>query len=418
MTAPDPAPTASPARTVIDAAGPAFLASAYAGRLPAAMNQLGLLLVVSAAGRGLALAGSSVAAVGLGTAALAAVIGRLVDRHGPLPVLAVAVLAQTAGLGTVLLALARDLPDAVVLAGAALTGAANPQVPSVARATWSRIGRSSDPARGARAVRLGLGYETAADETSFVIGPVAAGGLVSLLGAEGAALALIVLTAVGEGLFALWLLGNPALARPEHRGGARTAETAPAGATALRAVSSARPGAPVAALLTTILAIGLVFGVTQTALTAVNASRGTPGLTGPVYGCMGLTSGILGLVSAGIRLSVPGRLALGGAAVALGSLVLMSVPGTGPTVVVMLVMGAGVGLTLATCYTALEVLAPTGRVTALMTMGATANVLGVSAGSVLTGLIGTDLHRGNAPGVVAGAAVLVASLALRRARRP
>ena len=45
----------SSARTLLEAAGLGFLVCAYLGRLPAAMNQLGLLLVVSAAGRSLAL---------------------------------------------------------------------------------------------------------------------------------------------------------------------------------------------------------------------------------------------------------------------------------------------------------------------------------------------------------------------------
>ena len=54
----------SSARTLLEAAGPGFLVCAYLGRLPAAMNQLGLLLVVSSAGRSLALAGAVVAAVG------------------------------------------------------------------------------------------------------------------------------------------------------------------------------------------------------------------------------------------------------------------------------------------------------------------------------------------------------------------
>ena len=58
------------------------------------MNQLGLLLIVSAQGRGLALAGSAVAAVGVGAAVSAPVVGRLIDRFGPVRVLCAAMLLQ------------------------------------------------------------------------------------------------------------------------------------------------------------------------------------------------------------------------------------------------------------------------------------------------------------------------------------
>lgn len=88
----------SSARTLLEAAGLGFLVCAYLGRLPAAMNQLGLLLVVSAAGRSLALAGAVVAAVGLGTALGAPAVGRLHDRLGAWRVTACALVVQTAAL--------------------------------------------------------------------------------------------------------------------------------------------------------------------------------------------------------------------------------------------------------------------------------------------------------------------------------
>ena len=75
-----PAPD-RPLRALVQAAGGSFLALGFLGRLPAAMNQLGMLLIVSASGRGLALAGSTVAAVGLGTAAGAPLVGRLGRRR-------------------------------------------------------------------------------------------------------------------------------------------------------------------------------------------------------------------------------------------------------------------------------------------------------------------------------------------------
>lgn len=209
------ASTASAPRTLLDTAGAGFLVTAYLGRLPAAMNQLGLLLVVSASGRGLTLAGAMVAAVGAGTALGAPGIGRLHDRVGAWRVTVCALAVQTGALAVIRWATDCGAADGIVLAAGAVTGMANPQVGSVARAAWSHLARASGQRdRALRVARLGMGWETAADETSFVIGPAAAGGLVALLGARGAVVALAAVTLAGEGVFVLWLLGHREIARP------------------------------------------------------------------------------------------------------------------------------------------------------------------------------------------------------------
>ncbi|WP_249375235.1 MULTISPECIES: MFS transporter [unclassified Actinomyces] len=424
--------TATGLRTLVTAAGASFLLAGFLGRLPAAMNQLGLLLIVSASGRGLALAGATVAAVGLGTALSAPVIGRLVDRYGPVPVLAGAVLLQVAGLAGVLVCLDRPLPGTVVLACAGLVGLANPQAGSITRATWSALSRrEEDPSRSLGIIRSGLGLESAADEVSFVVGPVSVGALVALLGAQGAMAGLMVSTAVGEGLLIAWLLSRPGLLGPARR----TPPTGPGGGPADgrgpgSTVSPASPdgaattGTPwrsLAPVLLAITAVGVVFGTTQTALTAVHTAHGTPGLTGPVYGSMGLTSALAGLLTPSWPRSPATKMVTGGLLVAVGSAALMTVPATAATVAVILLMGAGVGTTLVTAYTLLEAQAAGGRVTSLMTLGATANILGVSAASVVTGLLGHNLHAGNAPAVAAGLVLVVVgarALPLRRGSRP
>ena len=76
------APAGTP--SLVSAGGWPFLLSALVGRLPAATVQLGVLLYVSGAGLGLGLAGLTVAATGLGSAVGAPLLGRLVDRFGPL----------------------------------------------------------------------------------------------------------------------------------------------------------------------------------------------------------------------------------------------------------------------------------------------------------------------------------------------
>ena len=289
---------------------------------------------------------------------------------------------------------------------------ANPQVGSVARAAWSHLARASGQRdRALRVARLGMGWETAADETSFVIGPAAAGGLVALLGARGAVVALAAVTLAGEGVFVLWLLGHREIARPCADG---PGDPARRDRRARTAAASMRPLAPV---LTVVVCVGVVFGTTQTALTAVHAAHGTPGLPGPVYGSMGLTSAAAGLVSPGLRAGRLGKTAVGGLAVLLCSTALTSVPPTVLTEIVILCLGAAVGMMLVTCYSRVEELSPADQVTGVMTVASTCNVLGVSLGSVITGAIGENLHLGNAPAAIAGGCVTALALGEAAVRR-
>lgn len=393
----------SAAQLLIRSAGPSFLLLGFLGRVPAAFNQLGMLLIVSAAGRGLAAAGAAVAVVGLGTALGAPVIGRSVDRFGPVRVLLTALSLQVLALLGVACLLSIDASTPLILLCGALLGAANPQAGSIARACWSGIARrDSDRANAVRIIRLGFGFETAADETSFVAGPVAAGLFVTFLGPLGATWALLISTLAFEGAFALWLARNQQLWVREQS----TAEP----------VSTPISLASLAPQLIVIFAVGMVFGTTQTALTAVNEATGNPALTGPMYGAMGVTSALAGLISP----SLPGtwncKVVFGGVLVAVCSLLLTTLPAPAVMLALILVMGAGVGNTLSNSYTELESHAPAGKITTVMTIAATCLVLGVSSGSMVGGLIGTHLHFANTPAVAAGALmVIVALVTLSRA---
>lgn len=391
-------------RALVQAAGLSFLILGFLGRVPAAFNQLGILLIVSASGRGLTAAGAAVAAVGLGTAVGAPLMGRAVDRFGPVRVLAAAMSVQVIALLGVIVGLSTGASTAAILGCAALLGAANPQVASIARACWSGIARRQGEHLSLRTIRLGFGFETAADETSYVIGPVAAGLLVTFLGPLGAAGALLGCTVLFEGAFALWLAR-----RREIWTGGRTA------------ADSSQVTVPLSTLwhclapcLVAIFATGMVFGATQTALTAINEATGNPALTGPMYGAMGVTSALAGLVAPSLSWSWRRKMLLSGTVVALCSSLIAALPGTLITLGAMLVMGGAVGNTLATAYTTLEGVAPASRMTTVMTIAATCLVLGVSSGSVAAGLLGANLHLANAAAVVSGLIVLAVSFALPR----
>lgn len=403
-TRPDLAPTdpvAAPA-TLMGAGGWPFLVTAFVGRLPGSMVQLGYLMILSQDGRGLGVAGLAVAAVGLGSALGAPVLGQLVDRHGPLPVLGGATLASLVAQALFLVALLGHSPTWTLLACALAVGAANPQVGAVARTHWSHVAeRLRQPALVSRA----LGYEGAADEVGFVVGPVLAAGLVSLLGPAGAAVAVLLLTLVLQGAFVAHLWGERGEgARHRH---ARAAHVD-------GPVDLAAAAWPMLACL----GVGTLFGATQTGLTAMLGARGQAGLTGLVYGCVGVGSGVASVLVGALahRLPVVLRVLGGALLMAAGGALMMLLPSLLPAVAVALLLGTGAGITLISCFAWMEGIAPRHRVATMMTLLTTCLTLGVSVGAATAGQLAVQPAHAFVPVLAAGLAGAAAAGGMRRVR--
>ncbi len=387
------------------AGGWPFLITALVGRLPAATVQLGLLLYVSGAGLGLGLAGITVAAAGLGSAVGAPVIGRLVDRFGPLPVVLAATAVQLLGMGSLLAVVLHDAPRSLILVCAAVVGAANPQVGAIARARWSALARRRDTPG---LVGKALGYETACDEISFILGPVIAGILVGVLGPNPALLVLMAWVVVGQGCFIAYLVSRRGM-RVDAQTPSPTDGTAPR--IRLKAVLP-----PMLACL----CVGTVFGSTQTALTAINAARGTDAYTGIIYGFMGVGSAVASVLVSQLPERVPlaWRVAGGALLVVLVSVLLLPVPGSVGLALLFTVIGLGVGSILVSAYTRGERVAPSHRIASVMTMLTTCLVLGVSFGSALGGVLSVVPRHGFLLTLGAGVAALLVSVAIHATRPP
>lgn len=398
--APTSTPGPAPQPSLIAVGGLPFLVTALLGRLPASMIQLGLLMIVASSGLGVGLGGVTVAVVGVGTAIGAPVVGRGVDRWGPLPVVVVATLVQVGALLGVLAATTGS--TWTLLACAGVVGAANPQVGSVARSRWSLVARRSGQER---VLGRAMGYEVAADEIGFVVGPVVAGLLVALLGPVTALWVLVAAAVVGQGAFAAFLR-TERHAWPRH---------------ATRVVTDRPARLPLGALVLPMLvagSVGIAFGSTQTGLTAVNAARGTEELTGLIYACSGVGSAIASVVVSRLRgASVAARVVAGGGALLTGALGLTTVPGPWAAAACAVVLGVGAGTLLVSGYARAEQVAPAGRVASTMALLATSLVLGVSAGAAAAGaLAGTPAHA-FWPTVAAGVLGIGAGVGLR-ARPP
>lgn len=392
----------APRPSLIDHGRLPFLVTTMLGRQPAAMVQLGLLMYVASSGLGLDLGGMMVAAVGLGTAIGATIIGRLVDRFGPLPVVVVATLVQLSGMFLILQLTPSvaegSLGSWALLAAGLVVGCANPQVGPIARSHWSHIARER---REPALIRHALGYEGAVDELSFIVGPIVAGLLVSFLGPAPALWALMGIIVVGQGAFVIYLI----------------AERGSWGRVMPQSAASGR--IPVGLLIgpmVTLLAVGITFGATQTALTALNEARDTQHLTGIIYGCVGAGSMVSSLLVPRLpsRVTVDRRLLVGAVGLLLGGLGMLFLPGAFVAGLLGVLIGLSVGIILVTGFTRAEQVAPASRMASAMTLLATCLTLGVSIGAASAGQLADDLVHAFYPLLAAGLLALLATFLISR----
>jgi MFS family permease len=117
----------------------AFVLAGFVARLSISMRALGSVLMVSQLTGSYGLAGAVAAAALLGEAVAAPRLGRLVDRYGQRRALLVCLAVHSAGTVALVISAQIAAPSWVLLATAALSGAAALQVGSLVRARWSAL---------------------------------------------------------------------------------------------------------------------------------------------------------------------------------------------------------------------------------------------------------------------------------------
>ncbi|WP_222270900.1 MFS transporter [Modestobacter marinus] len=356
-------------------AGLSYFPLAFIARLPFAMMTVGVLTLVVAERGSLTLGGLNSAAAGLGTALAGPLLGAAADRFGQRRTLVPVGLVNAALLGTFPFVVASSVRDLVVLVLSVLIGASAPQIAPMSRTRVVAIIRRAVRAdRRERVVNGTMAYESAADETVFIVGPFLVGLLATAIAPWLAIAGASVLTLV----FVTWFALHP------------TGRIAPAGQTST-AQAPARELARFR-LLTVVagaLGIGFFFGATLTSLTGFLADDGSGDRAGLLYGVMGIGSAGLALASA----AFPARFSLRARWLAFGSLLLAaavtyacarSVPAL---VVALAMLGCGIGPTLVTQYSLAAKLSPAGRSATTMTMLGSAVVVGQAVASAATGLV-------------------------------
>lgn len=387
--------------TLVRAAGRAYFPIALVARVPYAMMVVGVLTLVVSARGSLGLGGLTSAMVGLGTALCAPLVGAAADRWGQRLVVLVAGLASTVTLLAMAWVAYSPLPDWAVLVSALLIGACTPQIPPMSRTRLvSIILRRLPEARRHRSLSRTMAYESAADEMTFVFGPVIVGLLAALVSPAAPVVAAALLTVVFVTAFAL------------HRS---VHEVAPS-ARGRESVAPVRElfHASLVTVLVGALGIGLLFGAVLTSLTSFMNDAGHGESAGLVYGVMGVGSAVFAL-AAGLfpeRFSLWARWLIFAALMVLGAVVLPFVTGLGGMLAALALLGIGLGPTLVTVFSLVSARSPQGRAATAMTVATTGIVVGQSTASALVGQIGERLGTGTAlvAPALAASVVLVAAV--------
>jgi hypothetical protein len=257
----------------------ALLALNILARVPLA--GCGVLLVVHghAVTGSYAVAGAVAAANGLATALAAPILGRLVDRRGQTLVLTLAGPACGGALVAIAL-LPHGAPTVLLVALAAVAGAAQPPLGACLRTLWSHV-VDGDP----RLLASAFALEAATLELTYIAGPLGFLTLAALTSTRVAVGALGVLLAVGTLAFA---------AQPASR--AWRPEPVPPGGSGRRRSALGAPG--VLTIAGVMGLVGVLVGGVEVAIAAVTNGAHHPGATGPLLAVWGVGSLVGGVAAA------------------------------------------------------------------------------------------------------------------------
>ncbi|MCA0146754.1 MFS transporter [Blastococcus sp. LR1] len=386
---------------VLRHAGLSYFPLAFIARLPFAMMVVGVLTLVVAERGSVTLGGLNSAAAGLGTALAGPLLGAAVDRWGQRKVLVPVGLLNATLLAAFIVVVSSSAADVVVLALSVLIGASAPQVAPLSRTRLVAIIKQHVAGdRREKTLSGTMAYESAADETVFIVGPFLVGLLASAIAPWVAIAGASALTFVFVTAFALHHTG-------QVDPGTDSTPTEPAPARELARF-------PLLTVVVGTLGVGLFFGATLTSLTGFLAADGDGDSAGLLYGVMGIGSAALALGSA----ALPPRFTLKARWLTFGSLMLAaaiafacarSVTGL---VIALAILGLGIGPTLVTLYSLAAQLSPTGRSATTMTMLGSAVVVGQSITSAVTGLVVDRLGTTTALAAPAVCAAIVVAAAL------
>jgi MFS family permease len=369
----------------------AFVLAGFVARLSISMRALGVVLMVSSLTGSYGLAGAVAAAALLGEAVAAPRLGRLVDRYGQRRTLLMSLTVHSIGTLALVISAQLSAPNWMLLATAALSGAAALQVGSLVRARWSAL------VGGSSALEAAFALESTLDELIFVLGPVLVTALALGVAPGAGLLGALVLTIVGSLALALQ----------------RRTEPAPAGVrdqSERSAIST--PGLRV--LVATFVAAGAIFGTLDVAMVAFAGQVGAPAAAGPLLALVAAGSLLAGLAygTRGWRWPLEKRFVASVIVLWGGTVPLVFVPSVALMAPAATLAGVAIAPTLIAGFTLVQKLVPSGALTEGLNWTITALGVGAAVGTWTAGII-ADSAGGRIAFLVAvfagGTAVIMAA---------
>jgi MFS family permease len=344
----------------------AFVLAGFVARLSISMRALGVVLMVSELTGSYGLAGAIAAAALLGEAVAAPRLGRLVDRYGQRQALLLSLAVHSIGTLALVISAQLSAPNWMLLATAALSGAAALQVGSLVRARWSALVGDSP------ALEAAFALESTLDELIFVLGPVLVTALALGVAPGAGLLGALFLTIVGS--FALAFQGRTEPASASVRDQSEMA-----------AIST--PGLRV--LVATIVAAGAIFGTLDVAMVAFAAQVGAPTAAGPLLALVAggsLLAG-LGYGTRGWRWPLDKRFVASVIVLWGGTVPLVFVPSVALMAPAAILAGVAIAPTLIAGFTLVQKLVSSEALTEGLNWTITALGVGAAVGAWTAGLI-------------------------------
>ncbi len=383
-----------------------FSSAGLLARSGGAMMGIGLVLMVSGLYGSYELAGALAAANGFAWAVGTAVLSNLVDRFGQRRVMLPAVMVSSASLASLVVLAVLQTPVWALFAPAILSGATGGAPGALVRARWNHV--TTDPGQ----IHTAFALESTLDELTFVVGPVAATALATLVHPAAGLVLPVILSLVGALVFYAQRATEPPILPRQLRTGARPP---------LRErLVVLFPG--VGAVIAVNLLIGAVFGSIDITVVAAATAMDARGASGVILAVFSLGSAAAGFYY-GARhwhSPLPSRFVVGVIALLVASIGLLAAN----SVVLLAAVGLAVGVTIAPTLingnTLIKRLAPAPRLTESLAWMGTGIGIGASLGSSVAGkaIDTAGYHAGFWVVVIAAsiaAAIAVGSyLALRR----
>lgn len=370
----------------------AFSAAGVLARLPMSMVPLCIVLLVEHYYGGFGLAGRVAAVYTVCQAICSPQLAKLVDAHGQAKVMRPALALAMISLAAFVVATTSQALSALLYLTAGLTGCGVGSMGAMVRARWSTI--VSDP----RQLHTAFSLESTLDEVVFVVGPVLATTLATLI--NPAAGLIVALVATGGGGW--WFLSQRAT-EPKSSG---------------RSIRDGGPSVlrhgPVVVVAIIFIGVGIIFGAIDVATVAYAKDQGSPGLAGPILATLAGGSLVAGFLYGARTFTMPAwkRFVIGCVALSLSVCVLFLVYSLATLTLVMFLAGLTIAPTLISGNAVVHDTVSADRLTEGLTWVGTAIGVGFAIGSSVAGYAVDRFGAHESYAVVIAAGLVATVLAL------